>query len=83
MGVLNDNIVGGAAGVSTGQETYAPSSNDWDYTYAQNEWHAAGNTLGDDSDGGYIYNTGGDSGISSLFTFDGDLDITWTATGAS
>lgn len=83
MGVLNDNIVGGAAGVSTGQETYAPSSNDWDYTYAQNEWPAAGNTLGDDSDGGYIYNTGGDSGISSLFTFDGDFDITWTATGAS
>jgi len=84
MGVLNDNIVGGAAGASTGQEIYAPSSNDWDYTYdGSGEWPAAGNSLGDDSDGGYVDNSGGDSALSSLFTFDGDFDIEWTATGLS
>ena len=69
----------GAAGVSTGQETWSPSSNDWDYTYdGSGEWPAAGNTLGDDSGGGFIYTNGGDSMITSLFTFDGDLEITFT-----
>ena len=74
MGVLNDNIVGGAAGVSTGQETWSPSSNDWDYTHdGSGEWPVAGNALGDDTDGAYIDITGGDSGIYSLHTFDGDF----------
>ena len=82
MGVLNDNIVGGAAGVSTGQETWSPSSNDWDYTHdGSGEWPVAGNALGDDTDGAYIDITGGDSGIYSLHTFDGDFDIEFTLTG--
>ena len=72
-----------AAGAIDGPQVIAPSSNDWDYTFAQNEWPAAGNTLGDHTIGGYIDNTGGDSGTSSLITFDGDFEIEWTATGAS
>ena len=59
----------------------APSSNDWDYTFAQSEWPVAGNPLGDHTSGGYVDNTGGDSAIFSLHTFSGDFKITWTATG--
>jgi len=63
--------------------TIAPSSNDWDYTFAQNEWPFAGNALGDHTLGGYVDNTGGDSGISSLHTFDGAFDIEWTLTAGN
>ena len=67
------------SGVSTSQ-TIQPSSNDWDYTHAQNEWPFAGNALGDHSsgNGGYVDNTGGDSCFRSLITFDGDFEITFT-----
>tara|TARA_R110002020_G_scaffold467144_1_gene690434 strand:+ start:97 stop:1830 length:1734 start_codon:yes stop_codon:yes gene_type:complete len=81
MGVLNDNIVGGAAGVSTGQETYAPSSNDWDYSYHNNIWNAGGNVLGDHTVGGFVNcptTAGGNYGLRSLFTLDGDFEIAWT-----
>tara|TARA_R110002020_G_scaffold173776_4_gene364729 strand:- start:331 stop:2070 length:1740 start_codon:yes stop_codon:yes gene_type:complete len=79
MGVLNDNIVAGSAGASTGQEIYAPSTSDWDYTFSQDEWAFAGNTLGNDTIGGATRSVnGGDSGIYSLHTFDGDLAISFT-----
>ena len=81
MGVLNDNIVGGAAGVSTGQETWALSSNDWDYSYNNDIWHAGGNVLGDHTVGGFVScptTAGGNYGLRSLFTLDGDFEIAWT-----
>ena len=56
----------------------APSSNDWDYTFAQSEWPVAGNPLGDHTSGGFIQNDGNDSGISSLHTFSGDFEIQFT-----
>ena len=63
------------------QEIYAPSSNDWDYTYdGGGEWPVSGNSLGDHTVGGYIDNTGSNSAIYSLFTFDGDFEIEWTLT---
>ena len=80
MGVLHDNMLAGAmAGVSTGQETYAVSSNDWDYSFdGGGEWPVSGNPLGDHSEGSYANPTGGDSGISGLITLDGDFDLTFT-----
>jgi len=78
MGVLNDNIVGGAAGASTGQETWALSSNDWDYTYSNNEHPVAGNPLGDHTIGAYWKATSHNNGISCLITLDGDFEITFT-----
>jgi len=63
-----------------GEQIIAPSSNDWDYTFdGGGDWPTAGNTLGDHTIGGYIDNTSGDSALSSLITFDGDFEITWTA----
>ena len=67
-----------AGAVASGPQVIAPSSNDWDYTFAASEWPAAGNTLGDHTIGGFIDTTGGDSGIYSLVTFDGDFEIAFT-----
>jgi len=62
-----------------GEQIIALSSNDWDYTFdGGGEWNTAGNALGDHDEGGYVYNTGGDSAISSLITLDGDFEIEWT-----
>ena len=69
-----------ASGVANGPQVIAPSSNDWDYTFAQDEWPFAGNALGDNTSGGFVANTAGESGISSLTTFDGDFEIQFTAT---
>jgi len=67
------------AGAVDGAQVIAPSSNDWDYTFdGGGEWPVAGNSLGDDSDGCYIDNTGGDSAISCLMTLDGDFEIEFT-----
>jgi len=69
--------------IDTGKNI-APSSNDWDYTFdGGGEWPAAGNALGDHTSGGFVDNTGGDSTISSLITFDGDFEIAFTATGSN
>lgn len=68
------------AGAVDGPQVIAPSSNDWNYTYSQNEWPFAGNSLGDGTLGGYVDNVGGDSGITSLHTFDGDFEIEATHT---
>ena len=68
-----------ASGVASGPQVIAPSSNDWDYTFAGGgEWPAAGNALGDNTSGGFVDNTGGDSALSSLLTFDGDVTAEWT-----
>ena len=56
----------------------APSSNDWDYSFASNHWTVAGNSLGDHSVGGYVDGQG-NSGLSSLTTLDGDFVIKWTS----
>jgi hypothetical protein len=68
-----------ASGVSdTGPQVIAPSSNDWDYTFADSEWPVAGNTLGDHTLGTYVNPTGGNSAIFSLPTFDGDFEVEFT-----
>jgi len=78
MAIFHGNAI--PSGTSK-QKTWSPTSNGWDYTFdGSGEWPAAGNSLGDDSDGGYIDNTGSNSAIYSLFTFDGDFEIEWTLT---
>ena len=71
-----------AAGAGADEpQVIAPSSNDWDYTFdGGGDWPFAGNALGDGTSGGYVNNTGGDSAIYSLHTFDGDFEIEWTGT---
>lgn len=64
-----------------GDQVIAMSSNDWDYTFAQSEWPAAGNALGDHTLGGFIDPTGGDSALYSLITFDGDCIVSFIAAG--
>ena len=72
-----------AAGAIDEPQVIAPSSNDWDYTFSQNEWPCAGNTLGDGTVGGFTTVSGGDSGISSLPTFDGAFDIEFDLTAGN
>ena len=61
-----------------GEQIIAPSSNDWDYTFADDEWPVAGNALGDHTLGTYVNPTGGNSAIYSLPTFDGDFEVEFT-----
>jgi hypothetical protein len=77
--VSSDEYVTSASELDTATNI-APSSNDWIYTHAQDEWPAAGNALGDHTSGGYVDNIGGDSSIASLNTFDGDFEIEATHT---
>lgn len=71
-----------AAGAGADEpQVIAPSSNDWDYTFAGGDWPVAGNPLGDHTIGAYIDNIGGDNALDCLITLDGDFDIEWTATG--
>jgi hypothetical protein len=68
-----------ASGVASGPQVIAPSSNDWDYTFAGGgEWPAAGNPLGDHTIGMSVNPTGGNSGLFSLETFDGDFEVEFT-----
>jgi hypothetical protein len=70
-----------AAGAIDEPQVIAPSTNDWDYTFAQDEWPCAGNALGDNTSRGFFTSlSNGESGISSLITFDGDFEIEFTAT---
>lgn len=68
-----------AAGAIDEPQVIAPSSNDFDYTFGA--WSVAGNALGDHTVGGFI-DTVADSGISSLPTFDGDFEITFSIEGS-
>jgi len=71
-----------SSAIASGPQEIAPSSNDWDYTFSQNEWAVSGNSLGDNTIGGTVDNIGstGDSGVSSLTTFDGDFIVSFTLT---
>ena len=75
--VSSDEYVTSASVLDTATNI-APSSNDWDYTFASNHWTATGNSLGDHSVGGYVDGQG-NSGLSSLTTLDGDFVIKWTS----
>ena len=66
------------AGAIDEPQVIALSSNDFDYTFSNNEHPVAGNTLGDHTIGAYWKAIGSNNGISSLITLDGDFEIEFT-----
>lgn len=77
MAILHTGLAKVLAG---GDQEITPSSNDWDYSFSQDEWKCSGRATGsdDDMDGAVDNDAAGDSGVISLHTFDGDFDIEFT-----
>jgi hypothetical protein len=73
--LLQSGILASSA-AANGPQVFAPSSNDWDYSFAGGGWTASGNALGDNTSGGGLTRpSGNDKGMVSLHTFDGDYDV--------
>ncbi len=77
MAIFHGNAIPSGVG---GDQEITPSSNDWDYSFSQDEWKCSGRATGsdDDGDGAVDNDAAGDSGVISLHTFEGDFDIEFT-----